>query len=148
MKKGTVVKEATVNTSVSEVWEAITDKKKMKQWYFDIKDFKAEVGSMFKFYGENKNRTVPTTCKVIEVKPNKKLAYTWSYDDSPAETIVTFELFDKKDKTRIKLTHAELDKIPTVNKDFFIENHIEGWGHIICKSLKEYVEKTLVHQPF
>jgi uncharacterized protein YndB with AHSA1/START domain len=39
--------ERTYSASVKKVWEAITDKAKMKQWYFDLSEFKPEVGFEF-----------------------------------------------------------------------------------------------------
>ena len=40
MKEAPIVIEQTVNAPVSKVWQAITDKNQMKQWYFDLKEFK------------------------------------------------------------------------------------------------------------
>jgi len=45
--------ERSYNASVEKVWQAITDKEQMKQWYFDVSDFKPEVGFEFTFNGEN-----------------------------------------------------------------------------------------------
>ena len=43
--------EKLLNAPVNLVWEAITDKHKMKQWYFDLEEFKPEIGFEFKFKG-------------------------------------------------------------------------------------------------
>ena len=51
MKNKPVVKEITVNAPASKVWKAITDKDEMKKWYFDLKEFKPEVGFEFSFMG-------------------------------------------------------------------------------------------------
>jgi len=143
MKSKPIIKEAIVHAPVAAVWKAITDKKEMKQWYFDIKEFKPEPGFKFRFYGEQAERKYPTSCKVLEVVQGKKISYTWSYDDFPAETIVTFELSDEGDgNTKVKLTHEGLEKIPTKIKEYSRESHNEGWNQIIGTLLKEYVEKT------
>ena len=34
--------ERTYSTPVDKVWQAITDKDKMRQWYFDLKEFKSD----------------------------------------------------------------------------------------------------------
>ena len=47
-----VVKEVMLDASPSEVWSALTDKDKLKQWCFDMNEFKPEVGFDFHFYGE------------------------------------------------------------------------------------------------
>ena len=42
-----VIKEVLLNAPASKVWKAITDKNEMKQWYFDLAEFKPEVGFEF-----------------------------------------------------------------------------------------------------
>ncbi len=42
MSNKPLVFERTLNAPVNAVWEAITDKDKMKQWYFDLAAFKPE----------------------------------------------------------------------------------------------------------
>jgi len=37
-----IVIERTYNAQIEKVWNAITNREQMKQWYFDIADFKAE----------------------------------------------------------------------------------------------------------
>ena len=135
-----VIKEVTVNAPASRVWKAITNKKEMKQWYFDIKDFKPKVGYGFKFYGQKEGKRFPTSCIITEVEKGKKIAYTWSYDQYPAITTVTFTLMEEGDKTRVRLTHEGLERIPTEDKDFSRESHQQGWEEIIGTSLKKYVE--------
>src|SRR4051812_39770037 len=103
-----IVIEQVFNASVSTIWKAITDKEEMKNWYFDIKEFIPEPDFEFKLYGERDGRKYPTSCKIIEVVPEKKLSYTWSYDHNPAQTIVSFELFKEGDLTRLKLIHEGL----------------------------------------
>jgi len=43
--------ERTYNASSDTIWQAITNKKKLKQWYFDLAEFKREVGFEFSFAG-------------------------------------------------------------------------------------------------
>src|SRR5258706_6249103 len=44
--------ERTYNVHVEKLWKAITDKDEMKQWYFDLKEFRPEVGFEFQFPGQ------------------------------------------------------------------------------------------------
>jgi len=44
-----VVIERTFNAPVERVWKALTDVEQMRQWYFDLKEFKPEVGFEFQF---------------------------------------------------------------------------------------------------
>jgi uncharacterized protein YndB with AHSA1/START domain len=141
-KNESVIKEVLLNASVSKVWKAITDKNDMKQWYFDLAEFKPEVGFEFQFEGKGlKGEKYLHLCRITEIIPDKKISYTWRYDGYPGSSLVTFELFDEDGKTRIKLTHEGLDSFDIDNPDFAKENFAAGWNELIGKNLKDYVEK-------
>lgn len=132
--------ERTYNAPINKVWQAITDKDKMKEWYFNLAEFKPEVGFEFEFTGgPDDGPQYLHKCKILEVVPGKKLSHTWVYAGHPGESVVTFELFDEGDKTRVKLTHAGLETFDPNNKDFAKENFAAGWTDIIGNSLKNYV---------
>jgi len=134
--------ERTYNAPAEKVWKAISDKNEMKQWYFDLAEFKAEVGFEFHFTGgPSPERQYVHRCKITEVVPGKKLTYSWRYDGYKGNSFVTFELFGEGKNTRVKLTHAGLETFPNENPDFGKNNFTEGWTDIIGRSLKEYVEK-------
>lgn len=133
--------ERTFNAPVEKVWKAITDKNEMKKWYFDLKEFKPEVGFEFEFTGQTKTGEKKYhVCMITDVIKNKKLRHSWGYVGHEGVSFVTFELFDEGDKTRLKLTHEGLETFPiTPNNDFAKENFATGWTHIIGKSLQEYL---------
>jgi uncharacterized protein YndB with AHSA1/START domain len=142
MKAEPVIKEVILNAPVSKVWKAITNKDDMSQWYFDLSEFKPEVGFEFSFEGKGlKGQQYLHLCKITEVVPLKKISYTWGYENYPGSSIVTFELFDEEDKTKIKLTHEGLESFDSDNPDFAKENFVAGWNELIGKSLKHYIEK-------
>ena len=133
--------ERTYHASMDTVWQAITDKNKMKQWYFDLPEFKPEVGFEFSFTGGPPERAYRHLCKVTEVIAGKKLTYSWRYDGYEGNSFVTFELFPEGNNTRLKLTHKGLETFPASNPDFAKENFVAGWNDIVGKSLKEFLEK-------
>lgn len=135
-----LVIERVYDAPPERIWQAITDRDKMKQWYFDISAFKPEVGFEFEFTGENEGRTFLHLCRITEVQENRKLAYTWKYKNFPGESIVTFELFPEGNKTRLRLTHEGLETFPADNPDFKRDNFIAGWDYIIGNSLRKFVE--------
>jgi uncharacterized protein YndB with AHSA1/START domain len=141
MKAEPFVIERTYNAPAEKVWQAITDKDKMKQWYFDLAEFKPEVGFEFRFDG-GLELQYHHICKITEVEPGRKLTHTWQYEGYPGESFITFELFAEGDKTRLRLTHTGLETFPQNNKDFKRESFSMGWTHIIGTSLKEYLEKV------
>ena len=144
MKNEPFVIERTYNAPVEKVWKAITDKEDMKQWYFDIAEFKPEVGFEFQFEGGKEDKCYLHLCKITEVIPRKKLQYSWRYDGYEGNSFVTFELFAEGNKTRLKLTHEGLETFPISNPDFAKENFVEGWTYLIGTSLKEFAEKATI----
>ena len=142
MTREPIVIERTYNAPASKVWRAITDKNEMKKWYFDLEEFRPEEGFEFQFYGgEEGGRQYLHLCRVTEVIPDRKLAYSWRYDGYEGNSLVTWELFEEGDKTRLKLTHAGHDTFPADNPDLKAENFVEGWKSILEDSLKNYLEK-------
>ncbi len=129
------------NAPPERVWQAITDNSKMKEWYFDIPDFKPEVGFEFSFTAGSKEKEYVHLCRVTEVIEGKKLSHTWRYEGYEGDSEVTWELFPEGDKTRVVLTHSGLETFPHL-KDFGRESFAQGWTDIVGRMLKEYVEKA------
>jgi uncharacterized protein YndB with AHSA1/START domain len=134
-----VIVERSFSAPIARVWKALTDVEEMRRWYFDLKEFKPEVGFEFAFTVEHEGVKYHHLCKITEVIPKKKLAYTWRYEGHEGDSLVTFELFADGDKTRLKLTHDGLETFPKL-PSFARKNFMEGWTQIIGSSLKEFVE--------
>jgi len=134
--------ERTFNASAAEIWKAITDKNEMKNWYFDLEEFRPEVGFEFRFSGgPSPERQYLHICRIEEVIPNKRLSHTWRYDGYAGVSRVTFELFPEGDNTKLRLTHEGLETFPPNNLDLARKNYEAGWTDIIGRSLKEYLDK-------
>jgi uncharacterized protein YndB with AHSA1/START domain len=140
MENKPIIVERKYNAPISKVWKAITDKEEMKQWYFDLAEFKPEVGFKFQFMGGTEDNQYLHLCEVTEVIPEKKLTYSWRYDGYEGNSFVTFELFEERGETRLKLTHRGLESFPD-NPDFAKTNFEMGWDQIINTSLKDYLSK-------
>ena len=136
-----VIIEKTYNVPASVIWKAITNDTEMKQWYFDLPGFKAEEGYCFEFTGGPPEKQYLHLCEVKEVIPGKKLSYSWRYDGYEGNSLVTFELFEEGNKTKVRLTHEGLETFPESNPHLAKKNFVEGWTHIIGVSLAEYLEK-------
>jgi uncharacterized protein YndB with AHSA1/START domain len=135
-----IIIEQVMPASVKEVWHAITDQAAMKKWYFDFQEFKTEPGFEFRFWGgPAEDRQYLHICRITEVSPEKKLAYSWQYEGFPGDTLVSFELFEEGDQTKLKLTHKGIETFPASEPDFARANFVEGWTWLICTSLKEYL---------
>lgn len=148
MTAETVVIERTYNAPVEKVWTALTDVEQVREWYFDqvrewyfdLNEFIPEVGFEFGFVVEHEGNRYDHRCKVTEVIPQRKIAYTWRYEGHEGDSLVTIELFSDGDKTRLKLTHEGLETFPKTPA-FARENFEKGWTAIIGSELKEFVER-------
>jgi uncharacterized protein YndB with AHSA1/START domain len=143
MKSEPFVIERTYPVSPARVWKALTDRDQMKQWFFDIAQFKPEVGFEFTFEGHNEGMTYIHLCKVTEVIAGRRLSYSWRYKGHEGNSLVTIELFDEGDKTRVKLTHSGIETFPA-SPAFAKKNFESGWTHLIGISLQEFLEKRAV----
>ena len=134
-----VVIERTLNAPVARVWSALTDVDQMRQWYFDLKEFRPEVGFEFEFVVEHDGMKYHHLCKITEVIPQKKIAYTWRYKGESGNSLVTFELFREEENTRLKLTHTGIDTFPKTPA-YARKKFEAGWTEIIGSELKQFVE--------
>lgn len=135
-----VVIEETFEASIENVWSALIDVEQMKKWYFDLPEFKAEVGFEFKFVGQGvKGESYVHLCSVTEVILHKKLQYSWEYENQEGYSLVTFELSEQEGKTHLKLIHSGLDTFPQGHPDFKFENFKAGWTELITKYLTNHL---------
>ena len=134
-----VIVERTFDAPAGRVWTALTDVNEMRQWYFDLKEFKPEIGFEFEFVVEHEGNTYHHLCKVTDVIPQKKIAYTWRYKGELGDSLVTFELFPHGDKTRLKLTHNGIETFPKTPA-YARENFETGWTTLIDSELRQFVE--------
>ena len=70
-----------VNAPLDKVWNAITNKEQMKNWYFDVPDFEPKIGNNFSFYGGDENEEYHHFCEIVDLIPNEKLKHSWTYPE-------------------------------------------------------------------
>jgi uncharacterized protein YndB with AHSA1/START domain len=113
----------------------------MRQWYFDnIPAFRAEVSFETQFKVHSGGRDFMHMWRVTEVVPLKRISYTWEYDAFSGEAVVSFELFDEGDSTRLRLTNSVLRDFPGDIPEFKRESCIAGWEYFIHGRLRDYLE--------
>jgi uncharacterized protein YndB with AHSA1/START domain len=135
-----VVVERTLNAPVAKVWKALTDVDQMREWYFDLEEFKPEVGFEFEFVVEHEGNGYHHLCRVTEVISQEKIAYTWRYKGEPGDSLVSIELSPEGDKTRLKLTHTGIETFPKTPA-YARKNFEAGWTAIIGTEFKQFVER-------
>ena len=130
-----------VNAPLVTVWYAITNKEQMKNWYFDVPDFEPKIGNNFSFYGGDENEEYHHFCDIVDLIPNEKLKYSWTYPEiSKEKTLVKWELKPENEGTIVTLTHKGLEAFEHLGENFKIHSFRKGWEDIVGKSLKEFVE--------
>ncbi len=135
--------ERVLKAPADKVWKAISDKDQMKQWYFDLAEFKPEIGFEFQFAGKGTTgEEYIHLCKVTEAVPKRKLAYSWTYKNKEGYSVVTFELFPEGNTTRLKLTHEGIESFKEHGADFAKESFEKGWTEIIGTSLPKFLEQV------
>jgi uncharacterized protein YndB with AHSA1/START domain len=136
-----IILERTFDAPVGRVWTALTDVDQMREWYFDLKEFKPQVGFEFEFIVEHQGNSYHHLCRVTDVVPEKKIAYTWRYKGQPGNSLVTFELSPGGEKTRLTLTHTGIETFPKTSA-YARKNFEAGWTAIIGSELKKFVEAS------
>jgi uncharacterized protein YndB with AHSA1/START domain len=142
MKESPLVIERTFNAPVEKVWKAITDIDQMRQWYFpQLENFKPEKGFETQFNVHHEGKDYFHIWRINEVVPFKKISVEWKYGGYPGNSLVSFELFEQGDKTKLVLTHERIETfIPEKHPELAKENFIQGWTEFMDKELKEFLE--------
>jgi uncharacterized protein YndB with AHSA1/START domain len=124
------------------VWECLTTPELITQWLM-ANDFAPRVGHKFEF----RSKPQPgwsgiVYCEVIEVVPNKRLAYSWKSGSSPEKinmsTVVTWTLTEQANGTKLNLVHDGFAGF----RGYMISKMMgKGWNSHIAKKFAETVEE-------
>lgn len=139
-----IKKTIEIDASSEVVFRALTEPQKLTKWFQDQVILEPKVGGRVRFvtlkeiHPEWKlDRDYIMEGTIKEFVPNKKLSYTWKFDDTPdfPETTVTWELDEiDSNKTKLQLTHLGFTGKEKGN--FSLESHTEGWAEALNKLAK------------
>lgn len=141
MEPKAVVIERVLNAPVATVWKAISDVKEMRKWYFELEEFKPEVGFKFTFTCTDDSVDYKHLCEVTESVKEKRLVHTWTYDGYPGNSLVTWELEKQGDKTLLKLTHSGIESFAANGANFSSQSMTQGWTDF-ANALEAYLAKA------
>ncbi|WP_158605944.1 SRPBCC domain-containing protein [Taibaiella sp. KBW10] len=123
----------------AQIWQALTDKKAMETWYFDIPDFVLEEGAVFNFY-EGAQKMFHHQCTIQEIETHKRLKHTWTHPShSKGVSVVSWTLEDRDGETKVTLVHDGIENFEDAGADFSKENFEYGWDGIIRINLRNYL---------
>lgn len=142
MQKGEeIYLEYSFNTSLEELWLALTEFEKMKLWYFDVlPDFKAEIGFETTFKISHEGKAFTHQWKVVEVKPQKIIAYQWTFSEYHGASISTFEIKERTSDVQLILRVEVLENFPSDIPEFKKESGIGGWNFFMNDRLRPFLE--------
>ena len=136
-----IILEYQYNSTIEQVWNALTVHKEMIQWYFEnIPDFKAETGFETSFIVQSDTRKFNHLWKVTEAVVYKKLTYSWKYSEYSGDSFVSFEIDEKEGAVKLKLTVTITENFSDEIPEFKKESCIGGWNYFLGGNLSNYLE--------
>jgi hypothetical protein len=79
---------------------------------------------------------------VTEVIDQRRLTYSFRFQNEKGITYVTWELLPEGQKTRLRLTHEGLENIAHIGPDYSRQNFVEGWTGFFDTRLRNFLEKV------
>ena len=128
----------TIDAPVNDVWNALTDPAKLRQFMFgaEVKsDWK--VGGAITFKGEMNGKKYVDKGEIRDFEPGRKLSYThWSSlsgtDDKPENYhVVTYELMPHGDQTTMTITQSNLSGKVTEADRKHREHYDKTWSMML-----------------
>ena len=142
MNNDPIVVDQTFNAPIAAVWKAITDKDQMRQWFFEsITEFEPEVGFETQFNVRCENKVYLHIWKVTDVVPLKRISYQWRYGGYSGVSLITWELLEGSNGTKLKVTQAGHETFPQDDPIFSRESGVAGWSYFLHDSLKTFLDE-------
>ncbi len=136
MKKD-IHREISVEASIDQVWEAITSRESLSQWYMSTSNFEPVVGCQFVFEDKPQGKwDGKVHGEVLQVEAPSQLVYSFWGNQMKGKTTVRWTLTEEGQNTRIRVDHTGFEGFG----DWLIGNIIAfGWRKFL-KSLRRYLE--------
>ena len=116
------------------VWRALTEPAALREWLMET-DFEPELGRRFEFRDPNaRGWGGVVDCEIVELEPQRRLAYTWQGDPQYPQTLVRFTLEPVDAGTRLVLEHTGFTGAR--GKFLWLMMRL-GWGRKLRKDVPE-----------
>lgn len=134
-----------INASAEKIWKALTTKEQMKEWYFDIPDFKLEEKSVFNFFETGETKEYHHQCEILEIIEHEKFVHTWTHPSHSKGTSTLSWILENNEKgVLIHLKHEGIEQFEDAGPAFSEANFEMGWKNILMM-LKLYVNGIRRH---
>ena len=129
-----------IDAKVSHVFEAWADPSKMSYWMgpgavtCEAVEIDLRVGGKFSLSMKTDDGIMTAFGEYQEIEPNKKLVFTWQWEDGTfTNSVVNLTFTDLQGKTRLELEHTKLPD-PVITG-----HHHLGWAGSLDK-LADFLE--------
>jgi len=138
-----IKKEITVNAPRDTVWRYFENPDLLAAWLMR-NNFSGKLDEEFQFFAQPTNDWDGVLhCRLVEFDPPEKLAYTWDANDINGDTLVTIELIEEAENTRIRLFHSNFENA-AADIEPIVRRHEAGWTdhlHVLAMQLEEEVSE-------
>jgi uncharacterized protein YndB with AHSA1/START domain len=124
--QGDALVRTVIDVPAEEVYASLLDPAQVDRWAGGHAVIEPEIGGRYDFGWDHG----PT--KIVDLQPDKVVAYSWRYPDSP-ETLVRWNLRDSRGSTYLTLVHSGFDN------DQLAEQFRQGWPGFLVE-LKRMLE--------
>ncbi|MEQ8952890.1 MAG: SRPBCC domain-containing protein [Gammaproteobacteria bacterium] len=135
-----IVVEETFNCSLAALWNAVTDRDQMVQWFFtDIPAFSPEVGFYTEFMVDAGERQFLHQWEITDSIPGEKVAYRWRYAGYAGAAQSVFQLGGVDGAACLRIDFPVEEDFPEEVPEFTREACEGGWTYFMGQ-LKNFVE--------
>ena len=136
-----IIVEQSFNVPPERVWEAITQRDQMVQWFFEeIETYDSNVGADNRFTVRAEGVDYPHILRILDAVPGAKLAHTFNFEGYSGEGVVTWELSGTDTGCHLRLTHTGIETFPKDRPVFTREACQGGWEYFVQQRLKAYLD--------
>ena len=130
-----------LKASREQIWKALTDKDEMRQWYFEnIPDFEPVVGYTTAFPVVSGDKTFTHLWEVLEVIPQERITYSWTFSEYEGYGKVTFVIQETEEGSSITVINEGLETFPQDIPEFKPESCRGGWEYFVQGRLRIFLD--------
>lgn len=131
-----------LKASIGWIWNALTDRGELENWWSEDVVLEPKVGGNFREPWENdEGKSQLASGKVLEMKKEKFIAFTWKEKDWPKEAITkcSFSISDDGKMRTLTVRHEGWESLPEATRSQLLKDFKIGWNYHL-KELKSYLD--------